>query len=362
MFIAIRELKVARGRFVLVGLVVALVAFLGVLLSGLATGLVDDGISGLRAQRLTHLLVQEKSAGTFSKSTLTPLPADALKLNGVDSSELGMSFFNSKASTGDNVDLAVFGVAADSFLIPRADGRAALEKPGTIVISEEIAQDGIKVGDTLTLLGNEMTLTVAGVTQAGSYGHVPIAYTSLETWQTALYGSDPRDRFSAYALRMSDSSTTEVASVAKSAGMDLLSKEEAFNGSPGYEAETSTMTLIRGFLFVISILIVGAFFTVWTVQRTHEIGIMKALGASNGYVVRDALGQLAILLFVATLIGTIVGYGVGLAVPGAVPFKLEPLAVLAASLALIVTGLAGSLITVKRILSVDPIIALGAGS
>jgi putative ABC transport system permease protein len=89
---------------------------------------------------------------------------------------------------------------------------------------------------------------------------------------------------------------------------------------------------------------------------------MKALGASNGYVVRDALGQLAILLFVATLIGTIVGYGVGLAVPGAVPFKLEPLAVLAASLALIVTGLAGSLITVKRILSVDPIIALGAGS
>ena len=50
---AIRDLKAATGRFTLVGVVIALVALMGVLLSGLATGLVDDGISGLRAQRFT---------------------------------------------------------------------------------------------------------------------------------------------------------------------------------------------------------------------------------------------------------------------------------------------------------------------
>ncbi len=50
-------------------------------------------------------------------------------------------------------------------------------------------------------------------------------------------------------------------------------REDAFVGSPGYPGETSTMSLIQNFLLLISALIVGAFFTVWTVQsgppRSH---------------------------------------------------------------------------------------------
>lgn len=73
-------------------------------------------------------------------------------------------------------------------------------------------------------------------------------------------------------------------------------KEDAYVGSPGYSGETSTMSLIENFLLLISALIVGAFFTVWTVQRASQIALLKALGASSSYVVRDALGQMAIVL------------------------------------------------------------------
>ena len=38
MFLAVRDLRAATGRFALVGAVIGLVAMLGVLLSGLATG------------------------------------------------------------------------------------------------------------------------------------------------------------------------------------------------------------------------------------------------------------------------------------------------------------------------------------
>ena len=38
---------------------------------------------------------------------------------------------------------------------------------------------------------------------------------------------------------------------------------------------------MRGFLFVISALVVGAFFTVWTIQRSGDIAVLKALGASH---------------------------------------------------------------------------------
>ncbi len=72
MYLAWRDLKVGRARFVLVGVVIALVGLLTTLLSGLATGLVDDGISGLRGLPLTHLALQPGAESSFSRSTLTP--------------------------------------------------------------------------------------------------------------------------------------------------------------------------------------------------------------------------------------------------------------------------------------------------
>ncbi len=53
MFLALRDLSFARGRFALMGLVVTLIAFLTVLLSGLSVGLVNDGVSGLQRMPVT---------------------------------------------------------------------------------------------------------------------------------------------------------------------------------------------------------------------------------------------------------------------------------------------------------------------
>ncbi len=71
MFVAVRDLRFAWGRFVLMGSVIALVAVLTVLLSRLAAGLVDSGISGLRAMPLTHIAFEPKTDSTFSRRRLT---------------------------------------------------------------------------------------------------------------------------------------------------------------------------------------------------------------------------------------------------------------------------------------------------
>lgn len=48
MFLALRELWFARNRFLLMGAVVALISILMVILSGLSSGLVNDGVSALQ--------------------------------------------------------------------------------------------------------------------------------------------------------------------------------------------------------------------------------------------------------------------------------------------------------------------------
>ena len=140
--------------------------------------------------------------------------------------------------------------------------------------------------------------------------------------------------------------------------MEVHTKTGAYAGSPGFAAESATMTLIRTFLVIISALVIGAFFTVWTVQRTHQIGLLKALGASTIYVVRDALGQLAIVISAAIAIGMTIAIGTGALIGGGIPFRLEPGSLISSAVLLAIAGMLGSLVALRRITRVDPAIAL----
>jgi putative ABC transport system permease protein len=359
MFLALRDLRRGFRRFVLLGVVVALVALLSTVLSGLATGLVSDGISGLRALPLDHLALQEGAESTFSRSTLGEDDLARLQdLPGVEATPLGAGFANAAAvDGGPSLDLAVFGIAPDSFLVTRPEARRALAgKPG-LVLGQELQDEGVEVGDRYRLGGSELELPVLGFTFAGTYGHAPIAFVSLDTWQKIQYGGGGPSRFSAVALRGGSSAALDRAG----SGMDILTKSQAYAGSPGFTAETTTMTLIRAFLLIISALVIGAFFTVLTVQRTRQIGLLKAMGASNAYVLRDGIGQMTILVVIATAIGVALGTGVVAALSrGEAPVELDLPAVLGVAGLLIGSGVLGSLVAFRRISGVEPAIALSA--
>ena len=357
MFLALRDLRFAKGRFVLVGTVIALVALMATLLSGLANGLVDDGISGLRRLPLTHLAFQPGAESTFSRSTLTTENLTPwLDVEGVEASPMGVSFFNAKTADGSTIDMALFGIPPDSFLAPPGEARKSLEGEPGLILSDRFQEEGLSVGDEVTVVGIDRALPILGFTFAGSYGHVDIAFASLETWQELRYGDNANGRYSAVAIQASDGADLD--SPAAASDTEVETKSDAYQGSPGYAGETQTMSLISGFLMAISALIVGAFFTVWTVQRTGEISLLKALGASTSYVVRDAIGQMAIVLVVSTLIGSAFAVGLGQFVGSNVPFRLEFTPIATSVGLLIILGLTGCLIAVRRIASVEPIDAL----
>jgi hypothetical protein len=122
--------------------------------------------------------------------------------------------------------------------------------------------------------------------------------------------------------------------------IDRLGVKLTVATSPGYSAETSTLTLIQVFLYAISALVVGAFSTVWTIHRRHELAVLRAIGASRAYLLRDGLAQALLILLAGCAIGVLTGVGVGALVSGGdVPFALETPAVLTAAGLLITLGL-----------------------
>lgn len=117
---------------------------------------------------------------------------------------------------------------------------------------------------------------------------------------------------------------------------------------------------MRGFLFAISVLVIGAFFTVWTIQRSGDIAVLKALGASTRYLLRDALGQAVVLLTAGTAIGAALAAAAGAVAAGTVPFVLDAGTVLFPAIVMIALGALGAALSIRRITSVDPLTALGS--
>ncbi len=152
-------------------------------------------------------------------------------------------------------------------------------------MSESAVDDGVELGDVLVLDRIDLELRVVGFTQGqATFGHVDIAYLPLDTWRllatgTAAAGAPPRQidalpdhPASVDALHTVDGKSMEGAGI-DLAGVDsraettTLTLEESFDVSPGYTAETMTLEMIQVFLYVICAMVVGAFFTVWTIQR-----------------------------------------------------------------------------------------------
>lgn len=371
MFLALREIAFARGRFAIMGSVVALIAILMVLLSGLSVGLVNDGVSGLQQMKTTSFAFQENVSkdSAFSRSIVDRDAVDVWDDQGgvEEAAPFGNTLVNGKTDRDVDVDLALFGIELDSFLVPEvAEGSDLTGAPDEVVVSATAADDGVEVGDVITIEQTGARLRVVGMlADQHTFGHVDVGYLPLETWQEVRAGVRQGDQ-------VPDRVYDEVTAVAvlgegvdlgagdEAAGTSSMTTEESFGASPGYTAETSTLQLIQGFLYAISALVVGAFFTVLTIQRKQEISVMRAMGASTRYLLRDSLVQSAILLVVSVGIGVGVGLLMGAGISStAMPFALEAGPIVVATATLLVLGVLGAAVAVVRIVRVDPLTALG---
>ncbi|WP_030763311.1 ABC transporter permease [Streptomyces griseus] len=357
MFVASRDLRFAKGRFALMGTVIVLITLLVGLLSGLTAGLARENVSaitGLPADRIAFAAPPAGQSVSFTNSTVTGKQADAwAERPGVTgAAPLGIRTLNAVA--GDRTAaVSAFGTAPGDGLAPAAvaPGRAALSASA----AEEL---GVRAGDAVRL--GPLDVTVTAVAGDASYSHTPVVWTSLADWQRLGHAAagETGDQATVLALR---GDGVDWAAGDAAAGTETRTVDGALTAIGSYQAENGSLQLMRGFLFVISALVIGAFFTVWTIQRSGDVAVLKALGASTPYLLRDALGQAVLMLTAGTLLGTGLAVGIGALVSGGdVPFVLEPLTVLTPAAVIIVLGVIGSALSIRRITAVDPLTALGS--
>jgi putative ABC transport system permease protein len=327
------------------GAVIVLITLLVGLLSGLTAGLARQNISAITDLNADRIVFSDPGGDdlSFSTSALTREQwqrwSDAPGVTGAE--PLGIS--TARATAGaSRAAVSVFAVGSGSTLVPGGEPISA----GTAVLSETAAEDlDAGPGDPVSVNGEDLTVTA--VRGDDSFGHTPVVWTTLTEPAATVIALTTADGF--------DGAATD-----RLVGTKTVSKGDSLSAIGSYTSENGSLQLMRGFLFVISALVIGAYFTVWTVQRSGDIAVLKALGAPTSFLLRDALGQAVALLTVCTLVGTGLAATLGALISGSVPFDLSFSTVLIPAVVMIALGAVGAALAVRRVTSVDPLIALGS--
>ncbi|WP_372592796.1 ABC transporter permease [Actinotalea sp.] len=350
MFVAWRDLRFARGRFVLIGSVVALITLLVGFLAGLTGGLAAQNVSAVLALPADRIVFSPGPEASFSDSTVTAEQiATWAGAAGVDEAwPLGLTQVRAEHGAA-GAAVAVLGAPAGlDLLTPGADG--------TMSLSDDAAQElGAVVGDTVTLVGSPYTVTAVG--GEGWYAHTPVVQVTLADWQrmSTAMGSPGQ-----VATVIAVTGSPDWALVDRSAGTLAEPRLTALLAVEAFRSEIGSLLLMVALLFGISALVVGAFFTVWTMQRAGDVAVLKALGASTRSLVTDALGQSLVVLLAGVGTGTAVAIGSGLLAGTALPFLFHPLTTVAPAVLMIVVGLAGAAFALRSVTVADPLTALGS--
>ncbi|MBT2467330.1 ABC transporter permease [Streptomyces sp. ISL-66] len=370
MFVAWRDLRFAKGRFALMGSVVLLITLLVGLLSGLTAGLARENISAITGLPSTTRLAFAAPTGdqrvSFSNSQVPEKAWLAWREQpGVTSAQpLGIRTTN--AVSGDRTAaVSAFGVDPTGPLAPVGSGLAQ----GQVVLTEKAAEELGRLGPGSRLKIGPVEMTVAAVSGTAVHSHTPVVWMDLGDWQRVGNTGTSLDTLATVVALdgkggkagKDGKGGADWAAGDKAAGTKALTVDEALGAIGSYTSENGSLQLMRGFLFAISALVIGAFFTVWTIQRSGDIAVLKALGASTAYLLKDALGQAVVMLAIGTGAGTALAAGFGALITGAdVPFVLEAATVLVPAAVMIALGALGAALSIRRITAVDPLTALGS--
>lgn len=397
MFLALRDIVSARGRFSLISFVVGLITVLLVMLTGLTGGLAKHNTSALEALAPERYVFTSDEPSFQESQVTTSDVQEWQELVDADSQVIPLGTAQTRLEAGSAMGVAVLGLPAGT-KVPApvvsgagaagseiagataagaareaetgADSAASLEtqepqeavldEDGVVVSQEIVAEAGVQPGETVEIGGVEQP--VSAVVEDEHYSHQPVVWASTQVWQQisrahddvvgTVLAVDTRDRH-AGALRDEEWQDAE-----NQTADSVATVEDSFSGLAAYQSEQASLQLIQVLLYAISALVTVAFLSVWTIQRSRDLSVLRALGASPGYVWKDALGQAAVVVGIGVVLGAGVGWAAGVWAGNSVPFDLRWTTIVVPAAGIWVLGMCGALVATRRVKKIDPASAL----
>lgn len=256
----------------------------------------------------------------------------------------------------------IFGVDGPTYNqvgngIEIVEGRG-LEEPADLVVDTVLAAaDGIQLGDVLPIMNRDFT--VVGICKAGAGVRIFMGITDMQT------ATAQPSKASLFFLKVGEDSAVSETAAALEERFEgyQVTALESFSEAMKENALglTEFISALSIFAAVISYLVILLAMYTTIIERTREIGILKALGASKFFIIRLVMVE----SFLICLMGVVAGFVISVLGRSAIltffptlTVDLIPRWFVMSAILGITGGLLGALYPAYRAAKLDPVEAL----
>ncbi|QHW30526.1 ABC transporter permease [Paenibacillus rhizovicinus] len=374
MYLAIREMRFAKARYALIAVIMVLVAFLVLFVTGLAQGLAYDNAASVKNMGATHFLLENNSNHRLARSQVDQHQLDAARsiVGEANAEPLGVKMTTVKpVGSSEKVDVTLLAVDFNSWLAPKmTEGRGVPlsdQTAGHVLVDRKLSDSGVEIGTILVDQASGTEWTVDGFVEKESFSHTPAVFLTMQDWfhlqaltavrQGTQSQSTVSRVYNAIAMKDSNGKTKELQ--AALSNTEVISKSEAVSAIPGYKEEQGSLLMMIVFLFVISAFVLAVFFYVITIQKSSQFGILKAIGTRTAYLARSVTLQVLLLAIGSMVISILLVKLFEVLLPASMPFQLGMSSLSLTCLSFVIMSLAGSLFSVWKVARIDALDAIG---
>ncbi len=378
-YLALKEVIRNRGRFFLVSLVIALITLLVLFIAALGEGLANGNrqyIANLDAQLIVFL---EKSDFIIPSSRLeTNTVRLVRRVDGV--ADAGAIYTSNTEIISLAEPLKVSMLAAEAgrpgmpALLEGREFRGGQARE-TVIDRNVALRSGIKIGDEIVIRSTQgvqdefYTLEVVGLVAGQSYSFQPTIFVPPATWEQIrpqseadLNSDTPFPNI--IAVRLENPSQLAVVKArlrANVPNIEVTDIATTINNVPGYSAQQGTVQTQGFFTLLIGVLVIGGFFQIQILQKVPQIGVLKAIGSSNGVVGWAAVIQIIVVTAIGVAIGGGLTYLFSLGFPPTIPLVFNGSRSLIAIALLLFIGPLGGMVSIIYAVRIEPLKALRLG-
>ncbi|MDD9267075.1 ABC transporter permease [Paenibacillus sp. GCM10023248] len=369
MYLAIREMRFAKARYLLIATIMVLIAFLVLFVTGLAQGLAYDNAASVKNMDATHFLVEQDSNHRFTRSQVDQQVLDKTSsiVGGENAEPLSLKMTTvTPSGKTEKVDATLFAVNLGGWLAPAVTEGSSIsnQTDGYVLVDHKLKDAGVQIGTTLIDQASGVSWVVSGFVKNESFSHTPAIFLNKQDWSryqalTSRPGTEAADSqvYNAIAMKASKDQVKELQAALPDS--EVIMKSEAISAIPGYKEEQGSLMMMLFFLFVISAFVLAVFFYVVTIQKTSQFGILKAIGTRTAYLAGSVTLQVFILSVGSLVISVLLVQLFEAVLPSSMPFQLGITTLALTCLSFVTMSLAGSLFSVWKVASIDALDAIG---
>ena len=231
------------------------------------------------------------------------------------------------------------------------------------------------MGDTFVIKSTQGTkeefypLEVVGISDGRQYSIQPSVTLPYMTWDhirpKGTINGEEEFTYNIIGVKLENPENLEIMAErleSQVGKVEAVDRQTAYESTPGYGPQQSTLNTQRFFTLLIGVLVLGGFFRIQVMQKVGQIGMLRAIGASSFAVVTAFLVQIVFITIVGVLIGGLGTLLLKFSFPSTVPIVFTADAVMLAIVSLLLIGPLGGLASLRVLLKVEPLTALGLAS